>query len=354
MSRINRRDFLTTTAAAACITPMSLASSRSQPAAQPPAPVAIGSANALPALTRAVQMLREGADPADAVVAGVGIVEDDPEDMSVGYGGLPNEQGVVELDASVMHGPSHKAGAVAGLRNIRHAAAVALAVLRKTNHVMLVGEGALAFACAQGFKEENLLTEKARDAWLRWQAQHDRTDDWLPQHQQVPNDILPLRDQSDIPFTQGTIHCAAVDVSGDLASVTSTSGLSYKIAGRVGDSPIIGAGNFTDNLVGSAGATGRGEAAIKSCAAFQIVQYMETGADPAEACLRTLKWIANHTRRKRLLNDRGQPNFQLTLYALRKDGAHGSACMRGPCQYAVHNGTTAQLHPCASLYDDDN
>lgn len=352
MSDINRRDFLAAgAAAAAIITPVSLATERKSFASRPATPVAISSGNGLAAVQRAVDMIRDGADPVDAIVAGVGIAEDDPEDMTVGYGGLPNERGEVELDACVMHGPSHKAGAVASLRNIRHPAAVALRVLRLTNHVLLVGEGALEFARGQGFKEENLLTDKARQAWLRWRAELNRHDDWLNEDQQVPNDVIPLRDPSDIPFTEGTIHCSAVDTNGDLSGVTSTSGLSYKIPGRVGDSPIIGAGNFTDNLVGSAGATGRGESVIKSCGAFQVVQHMANGIEPTEACLRTLKWIASHTRRGRLLNERGEPNFQVTFYALRKDGAYGSACMRGERFFAIHDGNEARLERCVSLYE---
>lgn len=353
MSDLNRREFLAAgAAAAAIITPVSRAAESRTIATRPAAPVAISSGNGLRAVQRAVEMIREGADPVDAIVAGVGIVEDDPADMTVGYGGLPNERGEVELDASVMHGPSHKAGAVASLRNIKNPAAVALRVLRMTNHTLLVGQGALEFARAQGFKEENLLTDQAREAWLRWRAELNRHDDWLDPDLQVPNDVIPLRDASDIPFTQGTIHCSAVDTNGDLAGVTSTSGLSYKIPGRVGDSPIIGAGNFTDNLVGSAGATGRGESVIKSCGAFQIVQHMANGIEPTEACLRTLKWIANHTRRGKLLNERGEPNFQVTFYALRKDGAYGSACMRGEREFAVHDGNEARLERCVALYED--
>ena len=140
----------------------------------------ISSGNGLPAVNRAMELLRGASDPLDAVVAGVTLVEDDPDDMSVGYGGLPNERGVVELDASVMHGPTHKAGSVAALRNIRNPAQVALAVLKRTDHVMLVGEGALEFARAHGFTEQNLLTDRARRAWLRWKENHSDRDDWIP------------------------------------------------------------------------------------------------------------------------------------------------------------------------------
>jgi N4-(beta-N-acetylglucosaminyl)-L-asparaginase len=356
MQAMNRRSFLLAGAAGVS----ALATGRAQAAATPekrpmtakPArPFVVSSGNGVPAVNRAMEMLRDGADPVDAVVGGITLVEDDPNDNSVGYGGLPNEQGVVELDACVMHGPSHKAGSVAGLQGIRNAARVALLVLRRTNHVMLVGEGAKRFALAHGFREEDLLTEASRQAWLRWRANLSRRDDWLPANEQADVDIEPLRSAEDIPFTDGTIHCAAVDANGDLGACTSTSGLSYKIPGRVGDSPIIGAGNFVDNLVGAAGATGRGESVIKSCGAFQIVQHMERGDEPTEACLKALKWIANHTRRKRLRNERGEPNFQVTFYALRKDGAFGSACMRKGRRYVVHDGIEAKTLECASLYE---
>ena len=353
MDTLNRRTFLAASAASVpFLSAMSSASSRaSQPG--PSRPRAISSRNGTPAVKRTMELLRGGADPLEAIVAGITLVEDDPNDMSVGYGGLPNEQGVVELDASVMHGRTHKAGAVAALQSIRNPAQVALEVLRRTDHVLLVGEGALAFAKAVGFKPQNLLTDQAREAWLRWKQQLNPHDDWLNQEQQV--DTKPPRSGGGppphIPFTHGTIHCSAVDANGDLGACTSTSGLSYKLPGRVGDSPIIGAGMFVDNDVGSAGATGRGEAVIQSCGAFQAVGHMADGDDPTEACLRVLKWIAGHTKRRDLLNDRGEPNFNVIMYALRKDGAYGSAAMRKGSSFSVHDGTEARSEPCAYLYE---
>lgn len=356
---IDRRRFLAATAASMPVVGMLTRTHaqtgvepRPKPSAAPPQPVAISSRNGLPAVTRAVELIKDGADPLEAAVAGVNIVEDDPADHSVGYGGLPNEHGVVELDACVMHGPSHKAGAVAGLQNIRNPSKVAMLVMQRTDHVMLVGDGALRFAREHGFAEENLLTDESRDAWLRWRARQNRSDNWLEADQWADRDANPLRSDDDIPFTTGTIHCAAVDTKGDIGATTSTSGLSYKLAGRVGDSPIIGAGNFVDNLVGAAGATGRGEAVIQSCGAFQVVQHMSAGDDPTEACLKVLKWIANHTRRKMLLNDKGEPNFQVVMYALRKDGAYGSASMRNTRRmFTVHDGTEAKEVHCAYLYE---
>lgn len=315
-------------------------------------PVAVASGNGLECVKRAFQGISDREDPADAAVAGVGIVEADPGDMSVGYGGLPNELGVVQLDACVMHGPSHKAGAVACIENIMHPAQVALRVLRTTDHVLIVGQGAKRFALAHGFKEEDLLTDRAREAWLKWKRNLNPNDDWLDDDQQISaNPGMDLWiDANGVPHTTGTIHCSVRDQSADLAGCTTTSGLSYKIPGRVGDSPLIGAGNYTDNNVGSAGATGRGEAAIQSLAAYTIVREMESGKTPTEACLETLKRVARNTKRADLLNEKGEPSFGLTLYAVRKDGAYGSAAMRGVRTFAVATRAGAKLERCATLY----
>jgi len=302
-------------------------------------------------IVQAMQLIDEGADPADAVVAGVTLVENNPDDHSVGYGGLPNEDGVVQLDASVMHGPTHKAGSVAALENIRSAAAVALKVLKHTDHVMLVGDGARRFALRMGFKEEDMLTEEARQAWLKWKRNLNPKDDWLDDDQSDFPPPAHSRIDPDIPFTYGTINCSAVTDDGTLASCTTTSGLSYKIPGRVGDSPIVGAGMYVDNEIGAAGATGRGEAAIQSCCAYEIVRAMGEGKSPTEACLHALERVADHTRQKRLLNDKGQPNFGLVLYALRKDGAYGCASMHPGYRYAVHDGVTARHLNAPALFE---
>lgn len=351
MSHIDRRSFI---AGSAVLVPGLAAAARAVPRSEPrrPAgPIAISSANGLNAVSLAIDRIKAGAAPVDAVVAGVTLVEDDPEDMSVGYGGLPNEDGVVQLDASVMDGPLHKAGAVAALQNIRNPAQVALTVLRRTDHVMLVGAGALAFAKAHGFPEQEMLTDRARQAWLEWKENLNPRDDWLDDDQRRETEPRQSRaEELGVPFGYGTIHCAALDGHGDLGACTTTSGLSYKIPGRVGDSPIIGAGMFVDNTVGAAGATGRGEAVIQSCGAFQAVQHMANGATPTEACLKVLQWIADHTHRHYLLNSRGEPNFNVSMYALRKDGLYGSACMRSGPRFAVHDGTTARREKCAFLF----
>ncbi len=310
--------------------------------------LAVSSANGLPAVTKAIELIKEGADTLDAVIAGVNIVEDDPEDTSVGYGGLPNEDGVVELDAAVMHGPTHRGGAVASLRNIKNPSKVARLVMERTDHVLLVGEGALRFARAHGFKEENLLTDRAREEWLHWKENLSTKDDWLPAHTSDDRDI----GEEFKPFLRntGTIHCSAVDGKGNISCVTTTSGLAYKIPGRVGDSPILGAGLFCDNDVGAAGSTGRGEANLINCSSVMIVEYMRQGRSPEQACLEVCKLIHHRTKMKRLLTKDGKPSFDVKFYALNKKGQYGGASIYSGAKIAVHDGTGARLVDCAYLY----
>ena len=308
-------------------------------------PAAVASGNGLAAAKLAFERASAGTDALDAVVAGVTLVEDDPADTSVGLGGLPNEAGVVQLDASVMHGPSHRAGAVGALEGIQNPAQVALLVLKRTRHVMLVGEGAKRFALSHGFREVNLLTDASRRAWLAWKAKQNPLDNWLDAEQQ-----LDTKGAVEVPYSTGTVHCSAVDANGDLGAVTSTSGLSWKIPGRVGDSPIVGAGMYVDNAVGSAGATGMGEAVIQVCGSFSVVRAMEDGLEPTEACLAVLKRIADRTRRPYLLDSAGKPNFQVVFYALRKDGAYGSASLLPGGTFAVHTASTSQVLRSTPLF----
>jgi len=319
--------------------------------------VCISSGNGLQAVAEAFARMEAGEDTAVAVVKGVGIVEADPSDMSVGYGGLPNENGIVQLDASVMHGPTHKAGSVGAIENILHPAQVALKVLQTTDHVMIVGEGAYDFARAHGFEKKDLLTEKARQAWLRWKQTRSTRDDWLdpdqmdwtPDGQRVS---LVKKPHVPIPFTYGTIHCSAVNLQGEVSACTTTSGLSYKIPGRVGDSPIIGAGMYVDNEVGAAGATGRGEAVIQACGSYAVTEAMARGMEPTQACLNALKkMVKNSSKQKRLMREDGRPGFNVIMYALRKDGVHGSAAMFPRATYAVADVKGARLLKCASLFD---
>jgi len=307
---------------------------------------AISSANGLEATRLAYQMMRDGADPVDAVVAGVNLVENDPNDTSVGYGGLPNELGVVELDAAVMHGPSHQAGSVASLRNIKNPASVAKLVMRQTDHVLLVGEGALEFAKAQGFPEENLLTERARKIWLYWKQSRSEDDDWLT----PPDDELDPDVRKFFKRPTGTIHCAGMNAAGDISCCTTTSGLAFKIPGRVGDSPIIGAGLYVDNAIGSCGSTGRGEANLQNLCSFAAVELMRSGMSPKEAGLEVLRRVAEHTV-PRLRDAEGRPDFGLKFYLMGKDGSHAGVTMWGPAQFAVTDDSGTRHEECAFLYE---
>lgn len=342
-----RRRFIQRTLAAS-VAGISLTQSRQSSASPAHGSVVIASANGLDAVGKAGGMMDEGRDTLDAVVSGVNLVELDPDDMSVGYGGLPNERGVVELDASVMHGPTCRAGSVAAIRGIKTPSKIAQLVMERTDHVMLVGAGALAFAKAHGYQEEELLTDKSRAAWLRWKENLSDRDDWLPKEESTGSGSSD--EASGVPFTYGTINCCGVNAKGDISGVTTTSGLSYKIPGRVGDSPIIGAGLYVDNEVGAAGATGRGEAVIKVCGSHAVVEAMRHGAEPQEACLSVLKRIVKTTTESRLIGSDGHPNFNVCFYAVRKDGAYGSACIWGGPKFAVRAGGTSRREPCAFLF----
>ncbi len=278
------------------------------------------------------EALSRGGSVLDAVEQGATVVELDPEDMTVGYGGLPNEEGIVELDASIMYGPTHDCGAVAALRNIRTPTSVARRVMERSDHMMLVGKGALRFALAHGFKEEELLTESARLKWLEWKENLNDEDDWFP-----PQDG---KYEEKGGRSHGTINVLAIDGNGDIAGVTSTSGLSFKIPGRVGDSAIIGAGLYVDNEVGAAGATGRGEEVIRTCSTFSIVEMMRRGMTPQEACEAACRRIIDINGGegaiwKSRINDK--------FIAINKKGEVGCAMIFGssekPPQMSYRNGT---------------
>jgi len=338
---MERREFLRQGAAGVATATIGARIASAEPSAQPPrsaAPVVVASANGERGVKRAYDMLLTNTDPLDAIIAGVNIQELDPEDQSVGLGGLPNEHGVVQLDASCMHGPTRRAGAVGALEGIATPSLVAKAVMDYTDHIMLVGEGAKKFALAMGFTEQNLLTEKSRQDWLRWKATLNAGDNWLDHDDDVR-----------IKFTSGTINMNAVTASGDIASVTTTSGLSWKLPGRVGDSPIIGAGQYCDNTVGAAGSTGRGEANIKVCGAFLTVEFMRQGLAPRDACLKTLERVVAMTE-PRLLDQQGRPTFNLNFYAASKDGRYGAASIYEGTRFAVADAQGARLETCAFLF----
>ena len=343
---VSRRDFLTTTAttAAALAIPASRSDALPTPFAGRPLvgaasrPLVIASANGLRGVKVAYDQIVAGGDTLDAIIAGVNIHELDPDDQSVGLGGLPNEEGFVQLDASCMHGPTRRAGAVGCLEDIATPSLVAKAVMDYTDHIMLVGQDARRFAVKMGFKTQNLLTEKSRQDWLRWKARLNKNDFWLDHDDDVK-----------IKFTTGTINMNALNAGGDLSSVTTTSGMAWKVPGRVGDSPIIGAGQYCDNTVGAAGSTGRGEANIKVCGAFLAVELMRNGASPEAALLKVVERVIAMTE-ARLLDERGRPYFDLNFYAVSKDGRYAGVAAYEGSQFAVCDANGARLEACAYLY----
>ena len=343
------------------------------PADSPKRPIIICANNGHAYVEAAYGFLKSGGDTLDAAIRVVKGPEDDPNDDSVGLGGLPNEEGVVELDACCMHGPTRRAGSVGGVRNIKNVALVSKAVMEHTGHVMLVGEGAERFAVAMGSPRENLLTERSRKIWLLWKEFNSDRDWWGPgmadPHWQPPN--LDSKPQSELwrdriehlkrragdigiePEFQlaavrrvlfpptGTIHCSVLNEKGEISGVTTTSGLAFKLPGRCGDSPIIGAGCYTDQDVGSAGATGSGEENIKVAGAHTIVENMRHGMSPQEAGIDALKRIVRNYN-----GDMNKLRFMdMTYYILRKDGAYAGVCLwegyspGRPHKFSVHDGT---------------
>jgi len=337
--------------------------------------VVIASGNGARACTKAMELLQAGRDTLEAVIAGVNIVEEDPNDASVGYGGLPNEDGVVELDACVMHGPTRRAGAVGALRGIKTPSKVARLVMERTDHIMLVGEGALRFAKAHGFQEENLLTDRARKAWLAWKESlrdKNRHNNWGPGLDAPPEErqaflerFFPGADEATLAWAweviadppTGTINCLALNARGEMSGVTTTSGLAWKIPGRVGDSPIIGAGLYVDQDVGAAGSTGRGEENIRVVGAHTVVENMRHGMSAREAVLDCLKRISRNYG-----DDLDRlALFDINFYALRKDGDFAAGSLwnvsrpyRGgkprPRRFTYNDGAGTRTADCFFLY----
>jgi N4-(beta-N-acetylglucosaminyl)-L-asparaginase len=302
------------------------------------------------ALETGWKILSEEGSALDAVEKAANIIELDGEGLGVGYGGLPNENGVVQLDASIMDGKTYSAGAVACLENIKTPCSVARIVMEHTDHVMLVGKDALEFAKKWGFKEENLLTEKARKIWLKWKEQLSDRDDWGgPEH--LKNEYrkdIEANHSIDIEHITGTVNVLAIDKNNDIAGVTTTSGLSYKIPGRVGDSPIIGAGLYVDNEVGAAGATGRGEDVIKSCASYYIVLRMKEGKSPQQACEDALRMIVDKYKKI-------SPKFFPIEHfiAINNKGEYGCSIISGPRsgRMSVMNESGFTVHKGSFVFD---
>ena len=365
--RINRRTFVAAAGLGALASPSLLAQGPTV-LARHARPLVLSAANGnksqdaagLTCVAKAFQMLTAGEDVLKAVVAGVNIVELDPEDTSVGYGGLPNAEGVVQLDASVMHGPRKRAGAVACIEGVRTPSLVAMKVMEVTDNHLLAGKDAQRFARNMGFKiEKNLITEKSRRLWLEWKR---RTD---PEHYLEPGDRAAAGRRAalgmvaegllDPDHFYGTINCDAVNAKGQVAGVTTTSGLPWKIPGRVGDSPILGAGLYVDGEVGAAGSTGRGEANLFSLGSFLVVEGMRQGKSPKDAGMAALARVVANTVEKRLLNARGKPNFNLVFYAVNTKGEHAVVSLyessgKEPARYALCTDDGPQTLPTEPMF----
>jgi N4-(beta-N-acetylglucosaminyl)-L-asparaginase len=341
--KTSRRDFVKAGTAASIVASVPAAAFGQAPTVlvrRATPPVVISSANGheyrnggpRTCVEEAFERIVKGEDVLDSLVAGVGIVELDPDEMFVGYGGLPNADGVVQLDSCCMHGPLKRAGGVACLEGVRTPARVAKAVLDHTDHHLLVGAGAQAFARQMGFPvEADLNTDKSRARWLEWRRRVD-PGHWLDPAKR--SDAAEAASRAMVAdgllhpsHRWGTINCDAVGTKGEVCGVTTTSGLAFKIPGRVGDSPILGAGLWVDDAVGAAGSTGRGEANLYNLSSFVIVEEMRRGRSPRDAAMEALKRVKASTVEKRLLDARGNPSFQLIFYAVNKKGEYAGASM---------------------------
>ncbi|HYP29686.1 MAG TPA: N(4)-(beta-N-acetylglucosaminyl)-L-asparaginase [Blastocatellia bacterium] len=363
--RISRRDFVRSGAAAGLVAAAPGLVSGQAPAVagrRRAEPVVIASANGhkfknggkLTCVETAFSLMTGGSDVLDALLAGVNIVELDPLDDSVGYGGLPNAEGVVQLDSSVMHGPKKRAGAVAALEGVRTPSLVAKAVMEMTDHHLIVGENAQVFARNMGFRiEDDLNTENSRKLWLEWKRRTDpsRYLDPAKRAEAGHREALKMAAEGliDPSHLYGTINCNGVNASGEICGVTTTSGLAWKIPGRVGDSPILGAGLYVDGDVGAAGSTGRGEANLYNLCSFLIVENLRRGMLPKDAGMDALKRIRANTVEKRLLNKRGTPNFGINFYVLNARGEHAGVSMYEGANYSFCNASGAQTVPCEAL-----
>ncbi len=344
--KISRRDFVLSSAAAgvAAATPAArFGSSPAMPTMIIPSdvkPLVIASGNGnrfknggtKTCVETAFEMMTEGKDVLESLIAGVNIVELDPEDAGVGYGGRPNADGVVQLDSCCMHGPKNRAGGVGAIEGVRTPSKVAHAVMEYTDHHLLVGDGAQQFARNLGFEiEDDLNTERSRKMWLEWKRRID-PEHYLDPKKRAYAGLTAARQMLEEGLVDeesfwGTINCDGINANSDICGVTTTSGLSWKLPGRVGDSPILGAGLWVDNEVGAAGSTGRGEANLYGLGSFLIVEEMRRGKHPKDAGMEALRRVKEATVDKRLLNEKGLPNFGLSFYILNKKGEYAGVSM---------------------------
>jgi N4-(beta-N-acetylglucosaminyl)-L-asparaginase len=350
--KINRRTFMTTTAAAGILAasrPLSASGGPALIVQGPSRPVVISSGNGhrfrnggpQTCVETAWERMMKGTDVRASLIAGVNIVELDPEDTSVGYGGLPNADGVVQLDSSCMHGPRKRAGAVAAIEGVKTPSLVAKQVLERTDHHLLVGKDAQIFARNMGFEIlPDLNTPRSRAAWLEWKKQTDPTRYIKDPAAREAAERKVLLDMVragivDENHIYGTINCNGVNAQGDVCGVTTTSGLAWKIPGRVGDSPILGAGLYVDGEIGAAGSTGRGEANLFGLCSYLIVEEMRRGKSPKDAGMEACRRIKANTIEKRLLNSRGEPNFNVNFYVVNRRGDYAGVALYGTAQFAV-------------------
>jgi N4-(beta-N-acetylglucosaminyl)-L-asparaginase len=308
-------------------------------------------------IEKAFSMMMQGADVLDALIAGVNIVELDPLDTSVGYGGLPNADGIVQLDACCMHGPTKRAGGVGAIEGVRTPSLVALKVMQETDHHLIVGKGAQEFARSMGFKiEDDLNTDTSRKAWLEWKRRSDPLHYLDPIKRQAAMRKLDLDMMAegwvDPNHFYGTINCNGVNAKGEICGVTTTSGMAWKIPGRLGDSPVLGAGLYVDGEVGAAGSTGRGEANLFNLTSYLVVEAMRRGLHPKDAGMEGLKRIRANTVEKRLRKANGDPNFNINFYMLSAQGEYAAVSMydeKSNVNYAVCTEQGAKAMACEPL-----
>ena len=366
--KMSRRDFVTTSAALGVVaaTPVGALGAPAVHVGQSASPLVISDVSGFRyrnggpenSLERAFRGITEGEDVLDALVAGVNIPELDPEESGIGYGGLPNADGVVQLDACCMHGPKKQAGGVAAIEGVRTPSLVAKAVMENTDHHLLVGEGAREFARHLGFTiEDDLNTPRSRERWLEWKRRID-PDHFLDpiRRSRIGYDVgrqMVREGLIDGDSFWGTTNCNGINSSGEICGVTTTSGLAWKIPGRAGDSPILGAGLYVDGEVGAAGSTGRGEANLFNLTSFLIVEFMRQGMHPLDAGMEALRRIKSNTIEERLLNSRGEPNFDIRFFVLNKRGEHAGVAMygAGESQYALCTENGSETRPLTGLLE---